>query len=146
MEQLLPTRILNNQKVSWGDDLEIYISHGGTEVMLFDQSGGASDNMTQVLFDDEAATGIGTRMPPYGPGSFIPKNSLSAFDGASLAGDWTLRIEDTFVFDSGMLNAFRIEGETVSGPGGSPVPEPTSMVLFGIGLLGLAGVSRRKQK
>ncbi|MCP3873037.1 MAG: PEP-CTERM sorting domain-containing protein, partial [Desulfobacteraceae bacterium] len=27
----------------------------------------------------------------------------------------------------------------------SPVPEPTTVILFGIGLLGLAGVNRRKQ-
>ena len=28
----------------------------------------------------------------------------------------------------------------------SSVPEPTTMILFGIGLLGLAGVNRRKKK
>jgi hypothetical protein len=29
---------------------------------------------------------------------------------------------------------------------GSPVPEPTTMLLFGIGLLGLAGVSRTRKQ
>jgi hypothetical protein len=38
----------------------------------------------------------------------------------------------------------RIAG--VEGGVGSPIPEPTTMLLFGLGLLGVAGVSRRKTK
>ncbi len=33
----------------------------------------------------------------------------------------------------------------MDGVAGAPVPEPATMLLFGIGLLGLAGVNRRKQ-
>jgi hypothetical protein len=36
------------------------------------------------------------------------------------------------------------DGQSVNEPGLAPVPEPASMALFGSGLLGLAGVIRRK--
>ncbi|MCD4676205.1 MAG: PEP-CTERM sorting domain-containing protein [Desulfobacula sp.] len=44
-----------------------------------------------------------------------------------------------FNFDMSKIDEFQIVTS-----GSSPVPEPATMVLFGFGLLGLAGTSRRK--
>ena len=47
----------------------------------------------------------------------------------------------------GPLNATNVVGIIVEYSGSStsnPVPEPTTMLLFGVGLLGLAGISRKK--
>ena len=38
------------------------------------------------------------------------------------------------------------DGSTWIGDGGNPIPEPTTMLLFGTGLAGLTGVLRRKRK
>lgn len=46
------------------------------------------------------------------------------------------------IFDSGLA----ISGATVGGKPIENVPEPTSLALLGIGLVGLAGISRRKRK
>ncbi|MDA3915440.1 MAG: PEP-CTERM sorting domain-containing protein [Deltaproteobacteria bacterium] len=54
--------------------------------------------------------------------------------------------------DTGMIEAtlsatrgdFIFESATLNGEGTNPIPEPGTMVLFGIGLLGLAGITRKK--
>jgi len=39
-----------------------------------------------------------------------------------------------------LLISWALNGET------SPIPEPTTMLLFGTGLVGVAGAARRKKK
>ncbi len=42
-------------------------------------------------------------------------------------------------------SALEVNGGTIPGPGPSPVPVPAAVWLFGSGLLGLAGFSRKKK-
>jgi len=138
-------------------DLDIYLAHWESEsstgkyVQLFNEYGGAEDNLTGVTFDDEAATYIDSGTPPYGPGSFKPvstfdsytdSNLLSSFDGNSIAGTWSLVIWDNYTEDTGTLNAFSFttNGET---PPCNAVPIPGAFWLLGSGIIGLVGISRK---
>ena len=121
-------------------DLDIFLKHvdTGTEVLLFDQHGGAGNDIG-ATFDDEAATAISLGAPPYA-GSFRPDNPLSAFDGESTAGTWTLRIVDNFGGDSGTLHSWSIHGDARA----TTVPEPACMALLVIGAAGVLVRRRRR--
>jgi subtilisin-like proprotein convertase family protein len=66
------------------------ISPSGTSVKLFENICG---NVSQFNFglNDEAAFPIAC--PPLGGGSYLPQESLEAFDGEQTIGDWTLQLE-----------------------------------------------------
>ena len=77
--------------------------------MLANRPGGTTnsgDNFTNTVFDDEAATALGSGSPPY-TGSFRPQaDQLSRFDAEPQAGTWTLKVADLAQLDTGTLHSW----------------------------------------
>ncbi|MCB9214175.1 MAG: proprotein convertase P-domain-containing protein [Alteromonas sp.] len=105
-----------NVSHTWVGDLDMVLtSPAGTSVVIFDRPGvpattfGCSGDNIDATLDDEAATpvedecGAGT---PTISGSFIPNNPLSAFDGESTLGTWTLTVTDNAAGDTGTINSW----------------------------------------
>ncbi len=95
---------------TYRSDLRIILTApSGTSVTLMDATAGDGDNLSD-LFDDSASTSITSHsistndstaaVPPYSH-SFRPQNSLSAFNGQTSSGTWTLTICDQFAADVG---------------------------------------------
>jgi subtilisin-like proprotein convertase family protein/subtilisin family serine protease len=82
-----------------------------TTVRLIEHVGGPNnggDDLTNTVFDDEAATTIGSggSAAPY-TGSFRPQgDQLSRLDGKEQQGTWKLRVSDRFENDTGSLLAW----------------------------------------
>ncbi len=105
---------------TWVGDIIVTLeSPSGTVVTIIDRPGDitsppdgcAGDNIVATL-DDEAATPVEDECDAGTPtisGSFIPNNPLSAFDGESTLGTWTMTVEDAFpAFDDGVFNSWAI--------------------------------------
>ena len=101
-----------------------------------------------LTFDDEVGRQLNTGdlldnvagriFQPSGQGN----STLSAFDGVELAGTWRLTMVDnnTFPGDGTDLFEWTIFGDADI----AMLPEPGTLVLFGLGLAGLAAVRRRR--
>jgi subtilisin-like proprotein convertase family protein len=135
--KVLDINALLNITHTWDGDLVLSLSHGGTTVLLSNRNGGSGGaNYDNTLFDDSAAVSInaGFAYAPY-TGSFRPEQALAAFNGQEIFGDWTLSVADMEAGDSGVINNWNLAAE---------VPEPASLALFGLGMMGLCGVRRRR--
>lgn len=77
-------------------DIELrLLSPDLTSIVLFDNRGGAGDNIgtrtVLCVFDDAAATAIAAGAPPY-TGEFRPEQPFTGFAGLEPNGTWKLRV------------------------------------------------------
>jgi subtilisin-like proprotein convertase family protein len=84
------------------------VAPNGTRVTLFSKVGGASDNFTNTIFDDQASTSITSGSGPFS-GSYRPESLLSALNGIDAAGVWKLEIRDTALQNSGTLHGWSLQ-------------------------------------
>lgn len=88
-----------------GDLILELISPAGTSLELVNRSCGSNNNL-RLNFDDEGEDAA-LPCPPVAPTRYLqPLESLSAFDGESVSGNWTLRATDMANQDGGSLNSF----------------------------------------
>jgi hypothetical protein len=78
-------------------DLDVRLEHGATSVQLMAPGGCALGGM-EAHFDNQAETAIAAACLEHVPavsGSVRPQQSMASFNGASMQGEWTLRLADT---------------------------------------------------
>jgi subtilisin-like proprotein convertase family protein len=100
---------------SFVGDLKVELTSpdNSTTVRLIEHVGGPNnggDDLVGTVFDDEAATVIGTgsSAAPY-TGSFRPQgDQLARFDGKEQQGTWKLRVSDRYENDTGSLLAWAV--------------------------------------
>lgn len=82
-------------------------SPAGTMVTLVSSSCGEARNINATFDDDSPA--FNCSIDPGISGIVKPLGSLSAFNGESILGEWTLEIRDNAPSDGGSLKAFSLE-------------------------------------
>ena len=94
---------------SFFKDLEVHlIGPSGTDVLLWkDKCSGYNGNFNIGI--DDGATGPFNCPPPNTGAAYKPATPLSALNGQSSAGIWTLRVKDNQVSSGGTLVAFELE-------------------------------------
>jgi len=87
-------------------DLIVTLTNGSTTVTLLNRVGGGSDLGGVYTFSDSAPTTFvsATGGASVAPGVYRPGAALSAFDGASYEGTWTLTVSDNAGIDVGTID------------------------------------------
>jgi hypothetical protein len=101
---------------TWVGDLIFTLQHvdTGTTVIVFDRPGvpvstfGCQQNDIATTLDDAAGTSVENvcvvGSPAIDAGPYAPNNPLAAFNGESLSGNWTMRVSDNALGDTGTLD------------------------------------------
>jgi subtilisin-like proprotein convertase family protein len=123
-----------NMSHVWVGDIGMTLSHNSTNVTVLDRPGvpastyGCSGDNVVATLDDEASLPVENQCAGSTPtisGTFTPNNALSAFDGQSSTGTWTLTVNDYYTSaDAGTLNSWSLE---ICTAGAGPTPTNTSV-------------------
>ena len=93
-------------------DLKITLrSPSGTPVLVINNAGGSGTNFCQTTLDDDAGNAnIQAVVPAAAPftGNFVPNVPLSVLSAENPNGNWTLEVQDFFIFDTGNIRAFSL--------------------------------------
>lgn len=102
-------------------ELTLKLTHNTSEVILLqtpDTTAAKPEGCVGKDFDgteisDNGLTNVQnsckTAQPAYGTTDFTPKNSLSAFTGEKIEGEWTLTVIDSNKYGSGQLNKWCLQ-------------------------------------
>jgi subtilisin-like proprotein convertase family protein len=130
-----------NMSHVWVGDLRMVLNHGGTNVTLIDRPGvpastyGCSGDNIVAKLDDGASSPVENQCASGSPtinGTFSPNQALSAFNGQSGNGTWTLTVYDHYTSaDAGALNSWSVEVCVDNGGGPNPTntPVPTNTTV-----------------
>jgi subtilisin-like proprotein convertase family protein len=101
--------LLVNITHTYTGDLSLsLIGPDGTTVLLSGNHGGSGNDYTNTIFDDEAATAIGSGSAPF-TGTFQPDQPLAALDGQPAAGVWTFKVVDSAGQDVGTIDDWQLQ-------------------------------------
>jgi subtilisin family serine protease/subtilisin-like proprotein convertase family protein len=105
---------------TWDADLQISaIAPDGTRVLLADNRGSNGDDFSGTTFDDQASSPISAGSAPFS-GSYIPEESLAAFNSATVNGTWTLEVADQANQDGGTINSWSVVITSEAAPSNAP--------------------------
>ncbi len=95
---------------TWPGDLTATLSHNGATVTLATRMGGSSCSQddVDVIFQDGGAPISCQATSPGISGIVSPEQSLGAFAGGVLQGDWTLNVSDNAGIDTGSITKWCI--------------------------------------
>ena len=92
-------------------ELDVYLNApDSTQVELFTDVGGSSENFHDTILDSDASQSITEGTAPF-TGSFRPEGNLDDLIGRDIHGTWQLEITDDGWISSGILNSWSLIAE-----------------------------------